>query len=121
MNIAQVLSVAYQALEILLEHFEEIEIDGEMMEPSDVLQMVGDALEVLPAAPEPDWSQAPEWAQYHVHDPACVWAWWLENWPKHPQLLTRMFTGRWMPYENPLPVGIDYRTTLSTRPEANNA
>ena len=80
----------------------------------------------LPTAPEPDWSQAPEWAEWWAVDGAvepcensnsC----WFENEPTQGDNATWWITvERGMSQSDrvvDLPIGIDWRTTLRKRPE----
>ncbi len=74
--------------------------------------------EQQPVAPEPDWSTAPEWAHWWAVDCQSVGKWyeiapyWLTGkWNNH--------TGRivWDGKEEDLPLGKDWRETLTERPQ----
>lgn len=75
-------------------------------------------LDAQPAAPEPDWTQAPEWAQWwavqasgfakwYQDKPAIEWGDWRVPW--------NMFTQS--AGDANLPLGSDWRMTLRRRPE----
>ena len=75
-------------------------------------------LDSLPAKPQPDWSEAPKWAQWWAVD-ANEESYWFES---HPQIDTTF----WMPLGDcksisdafvALLLGIDWRTTLRKRPQ----
>ena len=69
-----------------------------------------------PTAPEPDWSQAPEWAEWHSIDAIEIGSWWEFE----PQLDGEMwdrYRSRCQSYMTTLPLGIDWRTTLRERPK----
>lgn len=76
-------------------------------------------LEKKPAAPAPDWSKAPSWAQWWAVDaddnvawfqnqPFCIGSGWF-----NPGGMTQTHNSM-LPYH--LPIGIDWRTTLQARP-----
>lgn len=77
-------------------------------------------LDAQPEAPEPDWTNAPEWAQWWAVD-ANGMAWWYATQPEYlsgdgtewdcGQQARRVG-------EIDLPLGTDWRTTLRRRPEA---
>lgn len=77
------------------------------------------------AAPEPDWTQAPDDAMWycvnptgmrawHVNQPKVVWDCWLSP-AAYPDRNGEVLGGR-----IDLPLGVDWRTTLRKRPEATN-
>ena len=75
------------------------------------------------AAPEPDWSQAPPWANWWAVEHAygsLGMAYWFANEPVLQYSEWSDFPGTKALY-NPvdLPLGIDWRTTLTKRPEAS--
>jgi len=90
--------------------------------PGDLVDviMLLDWLQSQPTAPEPDWSQAPEWAQWWAFDTHNVGFWYAEE--------PHVMAGKWESnhgmivwdgaYSDDLPIGIDWRTTLRKRPEA---
>ena len=76
------------------------------------------AAEQAPAAPEPDWALAPEWAQWWSVFPSGLACWWAEKpeqcpayWNKKPTTASRRDA------DFSLPLGVDWRTTLRERPE----
>jgi len=77
-------------------------------------------LVALPAVPEPDWSQAPEEADYHAYEPTGVGVWIegdVDGKPPHvfKYHWQHMNRNEYSGYE--LPFGIDWRMTLRRRPE----
>lgn len=87
--------------------------------------LLGDAFQRviawLNAMPQPDWSQAPDWAQWWAVD-SCGHPFWFENKPyfrrQEPSCVWHNQKGKeqrlsWLD----LPVGIDWRCTLRERPQ----
>lgn len=75
-----------------------------------------------PVYPDPDWSHAPEWAQWWAVDSSCM-AYWYQT---QPTMVPGMWYcpkghGHWscMVGDEPidLPLGCDWRLTLRRRPE----
>lgn len=78
-------------------------------------------LDAQPEAPEPDWSTAPEWAQWWAVDTDGVACWYVSE----PNINGAV----WAPTDDlwhltqglvALPIGVDWRTTLRKRPEASH-
>lgn len=103
----------------------EEEKESDRAEADKMLAIMGRT--TLQAAPAPDWSQAPSWANWYSIDKdgkaqwwekkPCLddrYTWWLYDWDadqggtyhRHEQV-------EWIPEKN----GIDWRTTLTARPK----
>lgn len=120
-NVRKALGYAYAALEeMAAEHDDDIEIGGEPISPYAVMSIVKDAYDNLPRPPEPDWSQAPEWAQWWAVDASGI-AGWYEQEPEIGGVRGWELGGggAWMVIETPydIPLGIDWRTLKQRRPE----
>ena len=77
------------------------------------------------AAPEPDWSAAPEWATHHVFCGDAEGMWIKTDGTPTVDGYGWSFNARegwtdWLSSGETLPLGIDWRTTLTKRPEADN-
>ena len=76
------------------------------------------------AMPAPDWSQAPEWAQWWAVDPGGSWAWFREK----PDAYDGPDWGQWEtdgrfldgPTHLELPPSYNWRKSLQSRPEDYN-
>jgi hypothetical protein len=89
-------------------------------EPSERTVNAMNWLEAQPEAPQPDWATAPPWVNWWAADANGETHWFVSA-PK-------VFDSIWMPHPHleiidddgdvDLPVGIDWRTTLRRRPEA---
>lgn len=88
------------------------------------LQSIMDYLDGLPVAPEPDWSVAPERAEYYAVDADRI-SWWFilepfirskadAGWSMLDETKGFWFAGR----RKLLPIGCDWRETLTKRPES---
>ena len=85
----------------------------------DDLHAVSDWLDAQPKAPEPDWTQAPDWAQWWAVD-ADGMAWWYATQPEYLNGAGTEWDGDQQTRRVglvDLPLGIDWRTTLRRRPE----
>lgn len=99
------------------------DVTGESRE--DVLAAVDAALAWLdaqPEAPEPDWTTAPDWAQWWAVD-ADGLAYWYGIVPPTLSPTHDMWDTGPDGFDTPigyidLPLGIDWRTTLRTRPQS---
>lgn len=84
-------------------------------------------LDAQPAAPEPDWSQAPDWARWWAADSDGESTYYAER-PEPDEKIACWDSARWSAKgstilsewdkTSPLPLGVDWRTTLRKRPEA---
>ena len=75
-------------------------------------------LDSLPAAPEPDWSEAPENAMFYTLDCGGLEEWWADKPHVYYALWVTERTVKPLKEGNrvDLPLGIDWRTTLRERP-----
>lgn len=77
-----------------------------------MIQLVNGQLSITP-----DWSTAPQWAQWWGVD-SCGCAWWYEAEPKEPQPLWRIFpdyTIRFTPEQQIALATFDWQATLQQR------
>lgn len=84
--------------------------------PEDAIHVVETWLDAQPAAPEPDWTNAPEWAMYTALD-ADGYRVWCEA-PLEPADYGEWdIHGRFRINRVPPTTNYDWRTTLRRRPE----
>ena len=75
---------------------------------------------ILPRASQPNWDEAPEWAQWHGIEPDTL-GYWMAYEPI--AALGCWYTGCERALKSgyyTLPIGIDWRITLQRRPEADD-
>lgn len=82
--------------------------------------MYGEPLDV-PAAPHPDWSQAPEWATWWAVDADChVWWWELEPMVSGSGWTPMQFLDSGRGHRGEvvdIPLGVDWRVLKQQRPQ----
>ena len=106
----------------MMQHGKDYVTDADSDKIYDEYMMIKAWLDSQPAAPEPDWSEAPEWADAWVVETSCR-SWW---WAGYPVATNGGWSGggwsgvgrREFCHHESLPLGIDWRTTLRKRPTA---
>lgn len=85
------------------------------------IDIVLELLDNLPQPPEPDWSQAPDWAQWWAVDADGTAVWYeAEPFVSDPFMWDWNYTPHTQNKIDKIlhiPIGIDWRTTLRRRPQ----
>lgn len=113
-----------EALVIASEYYQRVPINAnEYPKKFDRIDAAMQYLDTLPAAPAPDWSKAPEWATHHVYNCVGSGLWingeakvdttWASGWRR---VLRQTMDGHTDYSGYQLPIGIDWRETLTARP-----